>query len=67
MFDDLVDVAAGARDAGAVGAWAHVENAVVWTSPGGQVHTTQPGSRQYFPALCRPTAAVTAARGEPPR
>ncbi|KWX67753.1 hypothetical protein [Mycobacterium sp. NAZ190054] len=31
---------------------------MVWTSPGGQVVTTHPGSRVLFPALCRPTAPV---------
>ncbi|MGE4362921.1 MAG: DUF222 domain-containing protein [Mycolicibacterium sp.] len=34
------------------------DGTVVWTSPGGQVFTTHPGSRLLFPALCRPTAAV---------
>jgi hypothetical protein len=32
---------------------------VVWTSPSGQSHTTQPGSRLLFPSLCLPTAPVT--------
>lgn len=40
------------------------DGTVVWTSPDGLTHTTEPGSRLQFPALCRPTAAVTA-RGEP--
>ena len=37
---------------------------VVWTSPGGQVYTTHPGSRLMFPALCRPTAPVPARPSE---
>jgi hypothetical protein len=37
---------------------------VVWTSPGGQTHTTQPGSRIMFPSLCRPTARVVLSAAE---
>ncbi len=34
------------------------DGTVIWTSPGGQTYTTQPGSRLLFPALCVPTAPV---------
>ncbi len=34
------------------------EGTVIWTSPGGQTHTTRPGSHALFPTLCRPTAPV---------
>ncbi|MBO0679277.1 DUF222 domain-containing protein [Mycolicibacterium sp. S2-37] len=37
---------------------------VIWTSPDGLIHTTEPGSRLQFPSLCRPTAPVVA-RGSP--
>lgn len=33
---------------------------VIWTSPGGQTHTTSPGSRLLFPTLCKPTAPLSA-------
>jgi hypothetical protein len=33
---------------------------VIWTAPSGQTYTTYPGSRLLFPALCRPTAPVSA-------
>ncbi len=36
------------------------DGTVIWTSPHGQIYTTHPGSRLLFPALCKPTAAVTA-------
>ncbi|CAN3126638.1 DUF222 domain-containing protein [Mycobacterium sp. smrl_JER01] len=36
-----------------------------WTSPGGQIFTTHPGSRVLFPALCRPTAPVVVEPGSP--
>jgi hypothetical protein len=36
------------------------DGTVIWTSPGGQTHTTRPGSRLLFPSLCEPTAPVTA-------
>jgi hypothetical protein len=36
------------------------DGTIVWTSPGGQIYTTHPGSRLLFPTLCRPTAPVTA-------
>ncbi|MEV3901923.1 DUF222 domain-containing protein [Mycobacterium sp. NPDC050551] len=39
------------------------DGTVVWTSPDGLMHSTEPGSRLQFPALCRPTATVTV-RGE---
>ncbi|MET4427100.1 hypothetical protein [Mycolicibacterium sp. 624] len=35
------------------------DGTVIWTSPGGQTHTTRPGSRLLFPSLCEPTASVT--------
>ena len=35
------------------------DGTVIWTSPGGQTHTTRPGSHALFPTLCRPTAPVT--------
>jgi hypothetical protein len=35
------------------------DGTVEWTSPDGLTHTTEPGSRLQFPALSRPTAAVT--------
>jgi Domain of unknown function (DUF222) len=34
------------------------DGTVVWTSPLGQTFTTHPGSRLWFPSLCRPTAPV---------
>ena len=34
------------------------DGTVVWTSPGGLTHVTEPGSRLQFPSLCRPTAAA---------
>jgi hypothetical protein len=40
------------------------DGTVVWTSPGGQTYTTQPGSRLLLPSLCRPTAPVSAADPE---
>jgi hypothetical protein len=36
---------------------------VIWTAPGGQAYTTQPGSRLLFPTLCLPTAPVTTEAG----
>lgn len=36
------------------------DGTVVWTSPNGQTHLTQPGSWLLFPGLCKPTAAVVA-------
>ena len=38
---------------------------MIWTSPGGQTHTTSPGSRLLFPALCKPTAPVSAPANGP--
>ncbi|RDH77433.1 HNH endonuclease [Mycolicibacterium moriokaense] len=35
------------------------DGTVEWTDPGGQSHTTKPGSDALFPRLCRPTAPVT--------
>jgi Domain of unknown function (DUF222) len=34
------------------------DGTIIWTAPGGQIHTTRPGSHALFPALCRPTAPV---------
>jgi hypothetical protein len=41
------------------------DGTVIWTSPGGQTYTTQPGSRLLFPMLCRPTAPVSAPANVP--
>jgi hypothetical protein len=38
----------------------HPTGTVTWTAPGGQTYTTHPGSRLVFPALCKPTAPVSA-------
>ena len=38
---------------------------VIWTAPSGQTHTTYPGSRLLFPALCKPTAPVSAPANVP--
>lgn len=38
-----------------------LDGTVIWTTPGGQTHTTRPGSRLLFPSLCEPTAPVKAA------
>jgi hypothetical protein len=38
---------------------------VIWTSPSGQTYTTSPGSRLLFPALCKPTAPVSAPANGP--
>ncbi|MGH3675017.1 MAG: DUF222 domain-containing protein [Mycobacterium sp.] len=35
------------------------DGTVIWTAPGGQTHTTRPGSLALLPTLCRPTAPVT--------
>jgi hypothetical protein len=35
------------------------DGTVIWTSPGGQTYSTDPGSRLLFPTLCRPTATVS--------
>lgn len=42
------------------------DGTVVWRSPGGRTHTTHPGSALFFPALCRPTAAVDPSGGLSP-
>ena len=46
------------------------DGTVIWTAPGGQTHTTRPGSHALFPTLCRPTAPVrvpaTATTQRPP-
>jgi hypothetical protein len=34
------------------------DGTVIWTDPGGQTHTTRPGSYRLFPKLCQPTAPV---------
>jgi hypothetical protein len=39
------------------------DGTVIWTSPGGQIYTTHPGSRLLFPSLCRPTAPVVTREG----
>jgi hypothetical protein len=36
------------------------DGTVVWTAPGGQRHTTLPGSHLLFPELCTPTTPVPA-------
>ena len=36
------------------------DGTVTWTAPGGQTHTTRPGSHLLFPSLCAPTAPVPA-------
>ena len=33
---------------------------IIWTAPSGQLNTTHPGSRMLFPALCKPTAPISA-------
>ncbi|WP_193048232.1 HNH endonuclease signature motif containing protein [Mycolicibacterium baixiangningiae] len=34
------------------------DGTVIWTSPNGQTHITQPGSALLFPTLCAPTAPI---------
>ncbi|WP_197376545.1 HNH endonuclease signature motif containing protein, partial [Mycolicibacterium baixiangningiae] len=34
------------------------DGTVIWTSPSGQTHITQPGSALLFPTLCTPTAPI---------
>jgi hypothetical protein len=36
------------------------DGVLIWTSPSGQTDSTDPGSRLLFPALCKPTAPVSA-------
>jgi len=38
---------------------------VIWTSPSGQTYTTSPGNRLLIPALCKPTAPVSALANGP--
>jgi len=40
------------------------DGTVIWTSPTGHTYVTHPGSRERFPALCRPTGTLWT--GEPP-
>jgi hypothetical protein len=41
------------------------DGTVFWRTPGGQIHTTHPGSRMVFPSLCRPTASVVVSTAAP--
>ena len=41
------------------------DGTVIWTSPRGRTFTTDPGSRLWFPTLCKPTAPVTVPRDMP--
>jgi hypothetical protein len=34
------------------------DGTVIWTSPSGQTYTTHPGSRLFFPTLCRSTGEL---------
>ncbi|BBZ26943.1 hypothetical protein MMAD_12380 [Mycolicibacterium madagascariense] len=36
------------------------DGTVIWTTPDGRTHTTQPGSHTDYPHLCAPTAPITA-------
>ncbi|WP_207569321.1 HNH endonuclease signature motif containing protein, partial [Mycolicibacterium moriokaense] len=42
------------------------DGTVTWTSPQGQTYTTHPGSRLWFPSLCRPTAPLTTTNPDAP-
>jgi hypothetical protein len=40
------------------------DGTVIWTSPTGHTYLTHPGSRLWFPSLCRPTGTLW--HGDPP-
>jgi hypothetical protein len=41
------------------------DGTIIWTAPGGQSYTTDPGSRRLFPTLCKPTASIAAPAATP--
>jgi hypothetical protein len=41
------------------------DGTIIWTAPSGQIYPTYPGSRLMFPALCKPTAPVSAPANVP--
>jgi hypothetical protein len=43
------------------------DGTIIWTAPGGQSYTTDPGSRRLFPTLCKPTGELHLPPHQPTR